>query len=90
MQNNPLTLPSPTTNGEYYLDVETDGVSSIAFKAPGKMYVDNQWQGHEYSVAGIEIYTVPEPGTLGLLGLGLAVNAAAIRRRRLRSALRRS
>ena len=47
------------------------------------MYVNNQWQGHEYSVTGIGIYTVPEPGTLGLLGLGLAVNAAAIRRRRL-------
>ena len=89
VQNNPLTLPSPTTNGEFNLEVDTEGVSSIAFKAPGMMYVNNQWQGHEYSVTGIGIYTVPEPGTLGLLGLGLAVNAAAIRRRRLRSALKR-
>ena len=90
-QTDPLTLPSPVSNGEYLLTVNSDGVSSIAFRAPGYQYVDGQPQGHEYSVAGVTVYVpVPEPGTLALVGLGLAANAIAIRRRRSRFAATRS
>ena len=68
-------LPSPITNGEFELVLNASNVTSIAFRAPGIV----NGQGHEFSVAGIEVY-VPEPSTLALLGSGLVVGAMVRRR----------
>ncbi len=68
-------LPSPITNGEFTLVLNASNVTSIAFRAPGIV----NGQGHEFSVAGIEVY-VPEPSTLVLLGSGLVVGALVRRR----------
>lgn len=68
-------LPSPITNGEFTLVLNASNVTSIAFRAPGIV----NGQGHEFSVAGIEVY-VPEPSTLVLLGSGLVVGAVVRRR----------
>lgn len=81
-QTDPTTLPSPTSNGEFDLALNAPDISSIRFRAPGILVNGGQTQNHEYSVAGIDISTVPEPSTILLVGLGLAGAAVTGRWRR--------
>lgn len=60
-------LPSPASNGEYRLDIN-QLISEIWFSSPGNEICR---QNHEFSVAGVEVSPVPEPGTMLLLGSGL-------------------
>lgn len=69
-------------NGEYYLDFGGGfNPASIEFAA----YVSQagRYTGSEYSVAGFKTVSVPEPGTLALLGAGLLLLAGLRLRRRL-------
>jgi hypothetical protein len=82
VQNDPTQLPSPVSNGEFELLVNATGVSTIKFRAPGKIMVNGKEQNHEYSVAGVTLATpVPEPGTLVLLLAGTVGVFSGHRRR---------
>jgi hypothetical protein len=59
-------------NGELSIPVG-ETVQTIGFSAPGR--------GHEFSVKGLDVAPIPEPGALGLCGAVL-VGAWAARRRR--------
>jgi hypothetical protein len=67
-----------TTNGELTIFLASPTIDNIWFSAPG---YKNCWrEDHEFSVAGIDVAPVPEPGTILLLGSGL-VGFAGFRRR---------
>ena len=68
MQTNLTKTPSPASNGEYMLYIN-DSINEIWFAAPGRV----NGQNHEFSMAGVEVRSVPEPATLILLGCGLIV-----------------
>lgn len=69
-------LPSPTSNGEYTLSINSF-VSDIWFTAPGVTGAFCR-QNHEFSVATVDV--VPEPATMLLLGSGL-LSLAGLRRK---------
>ena len=58
---------NPDPNGERFVDFggTANGVVGIRFG------VRNAAVNHDYSLAGIELASIPEPGTLALLSLGL-------------------
>lgn len=67
-------------NGEYYLDFGgTFNPAYVDFEA----YVGQagRYTGSEFSVAGFKTVSVPEPGTLALLGAGLLLLARSRQRR---------
>lgn len=70
------------TNGELLLVLNVPNVSYIQFMAPG--IIDGQ--NHEFAVQGIDVdsdyATTPEPGTMLLLGSGLAGYYITRKRRR--------
>ena len=68
---------STVSNGEFQLDIDQD-ISEIWFSAPAE-YIPGQ--DHEFSIAGVEVTSVPEPSTLILLGCGLIVFAGLGRNR---------
>lgn len=67
-------------NGEYYLDF---GGSFNPAYVDFEAYVGQagRYTGSEYSVAGFKTVSVPEPGTLALLGAGLLLLAGSRRRK---------
>ena len=68
------------TNGELTLtSIPSFVIDVITFSAPGRIGD----QHHEFSVGGIEIQQTPEPGTLVLLGSGMAGLLAWRRRRQI-------
>jgi hypothetical protein len=67
----PSQVPG-STNGERTLSFPPSEVQFITFSAPGKLTFDGWEQHHEFSVAGVDITPTPEPGTILLLGSGLA------------------
>ena len=60
-------LPSPASNGVLTLTFPLTPVNYIIFSAPGLL----NGQNHEFSVAGVEVTPVAEPGALLLVGTGL-------------------
>jgi hypothetical protein len=60
------------SNGELTLLFEGLHVSYIDFYIPRDFFTNLPADGYEYSVKGVEVIPNPEPGTLLLLGLGLA------------------
>lgn len=73
------------TNGELLLVLNIPNVSYIQFMAPGKSIPG---QNHEFAVQGIDVDAgsseLPEPGTMLLLGSGLAGYYITRRKRRSR------
>ena len=72
---------TPGTNGELTLLIDSGiVVSSIAFRAPGRLPLVNQ--RHEFSVAAVETVSapVPIPAAAWLLGSGM-LGLVALRRR---------
>ena len=65
------------SNGEFQLDIGHD-IDEIWFSAPAKFI---EGQNHEFSIAGVEVTSVPEPSTLILLGCGLIAFAGLGRNR---------
>ena len=76
MQTDLSKTPSPASNGEFMLFIN-DSIQEIWFAAPGRV----NGQNHEFSLAGVEIRSVPEPSTLALLGCALIVFAGLGRNR---------
>ena len=73
---NPFTANTPTGNGLFTLDLNTE-INRIAFTAMGD--VDGV-RDHEFSVAGVDVAAVPLPPAVLLLGSGM-LGLAALRRR---------
>ena len=81
MQQFLFTATSYHPNGEYYLDFGGRfNPAYVNFQA--HVNPAGQYTGSEYSVAGFKTVSVPEPGTLGLLGAGLLLLAGSRRRKR--------
>lgn len=78
-----------SSNGDKTLNVGGSPlVSAITFRAPGETNCTSSYKGttcenHEYSLAGVnvDVASVPEPGTLILMGTGI-MGLALWRRRR--------
>ena len=60
----------------FYYDDEPDGEMMVRF---GSVTTGNDWW---WAVDNVEVNVIPEPGAMGLAGLGAAAGAAFVSRRR--------
>jgi len=72
-QTDPTQLPSPASNGTYYLTIG-QSINSILFMA------DDSLRDNDYSLAGVEVSGTPEPATMLLVSTGL-LGLAGFRRK---------
>ena len=76
-QDDHTELLGSSSNGEFRLNIGYT-IDEIWFSAPAKFI---EGQNHEFSIAGVEVTSVPEPSTLILLGCGLIAFAGLGRNR---------
>jgi hypothetical protein len=89
MQFNAFSSSTRDTNGTFDIAMNFTDVVGLLFRAPGETlnaFPGDFRQLEDFSLAGVRIdvptSTVPEPGTMALLGLGLSGLAASRKRRK--------
>ncbi len=70
------------SNGWMTIDLDTD-ILWMQFAAPGRISAGEKRQDHEYSVAGLQVNSVPEPATISTLALSLlSLAGLSVRRKK--------